>query len=114
MCETIIEQIKKLTEELLYHCNLYYNLDSPIISDAEYDKKYSELEKLEDEANFWFANSPTRKVQGKVLDCFNKITHSKPMLSAAKTKDVNEIKKFIQEIRHARGIERRNHQHLQR
>ena len=95
MYETIIEQIKKLTEELLYHCNLYYNLDSPVISDAEYDKKYSELEKLEDEANFWLANSPTRKVQGKILDGFKKITHSKPMLSAAKTKDVNEIKKFI-------------------
>ena len=95
MCETIIEQIKKLTEELLYHCNLYYNLDSPVISDAEYDKKYSKLKQLEDEANFWLANSPTRKVQGQVLDSFQKVTHSKPMLSAAKTKDINEIKKFL-------------------
>ena len=90
-----ITRIKELTEELLHHCNLYYNLDSPVISDTKYDKKYNELEKLEDEANFWLANSPTRKVQGQVLDCFQKVTHSKPMLSAAKTKDVNEIKKFI-------------------
>ena len=90
-----IALIKELTEELLYHCHLYYDLDSPILSDTEYDKKYNELEKLENEANFWLANSPTRKVQGSVLDCFRKIEHSKPMLSAAKTKDINEIKKFL-------------------
>lgn len=90
-----IDRIKQLTEELLYHCHLYYDLDSPILSDAEYDKKYSELEQLENEANFWLANSPTHNVQGSVLDCFTKVEHSKPMLSAAKTKDINEIKKFL-------------------
>ena len=90
-----IERIKGLTEELIYHCHLYYDLDAPVLSDAEYDKKYNELEQLENEANFWLANSPTRKVQGSVLDCFTKVEHSKPMLSAAKTKDVNEIKKFL-------------------
>ena len=90
-----IEKIKSLTEELLRYCHEYYDLDSPTISDAEYDKKFDELFKLENEANFWLANSPTRKVQGQVLGCFQKVQHSKPMLSAAKTKDVNEIKKFI-------------------
>ena len=90
-----IEQIKELTKELLYHCHLYYDLDKPEISDYAYDKKLDELKKLEDEANFWLANSPTRKVQGQLLEGFNKVTHSKPMLSAAKTKDVDEIKKFI-------------------
>lgn len=90
-----IEEIKTLTNELLYHCHLYYDLDSPVLSDAEYDKKYNELERLENETNFWLANSPTRKVQGSVLDCFTKVEHSKPMLSAAKTKDINDIKKFL-------------------
>ena len=90
-----IDRIKKLTEELLHHSHLYYDLDAPILSDAEYDKKYNELERLENEANFWLVNSPTRKVQGAVLDCFTKVEHSKPMLSAAKTKDINEIKKFL-------------------
>lgn len=90
-----VEIIKELTKELLYHCHLYYDLDRSEISDAEYDKKFDELFKLENEANFWLANSPTRKVQGQILDGFQKITHSKPMLSAAKTKDVNEIKKFL-------------------
>ena len=78
-----IEKIKKLTMELLKYCHEYYDLDCPTISDAEYDKKFNELEQLENEANFWLANSPTRKVQGSVLDGFTKVTHSKPMLSAA-------------------------------
>lgn len=90
-----IERIKELTQELLHHCHLYYDLDAPVLSDSEYDRKYNELEKLENETNFWLANSPTRKVQGSVLDCFTKVEHSKPMLSAAKTKDINEIKKFL-------------------
>ena len=90
-----VDKIKELTTELLEHCNSYYVLDNPTISDAEYDKKYNELEKLENEANFWLTNSPTRKVQGSVLDCFTKVEHTKPMLSAAKTKDINEIKKFV-------------------
>ncbi len=90
-----IEQIKTLTKELLQHCYEYYDLDSPTISDAEYDKKWDALKQLEDKVGFWLTNSPTRKVQGSALDCFTKVTHSKPMLSAAKTKDVNEIKKFV-------------------
>ena len=32
-----VEEIKTLTEELLYHCHLYYDIDNPIISDVEYD-----------------------------------------------------------------------------
>lgn len=91
----MINKIKELTNELLQYCHEYYDLDAPTISDAEYDKKFDTLKQLEDEANFWLANSPTRKVQGNVLEGFTKVTHSKPMLSAAKTKDINEIKKFI-------------------
>ena len=90
-----IKLIKELTAELLHHCHLYYDLDAPEISDTEYDRKYDTLKLLEDQSRFWLANSPTRKVQGQVLDGFQKVTHSKPMLSAAKTKDVDEIKKFL-------------------
>ena len=90
-----IKQIKELTEELWKYCHAYYVLDNPSISDKAYDALLDQLKALEDEANFWLANSPTRQVQGQILDGFRKVTHSKPMLSAAKTKDVNEIKKFV-------------------
>lgn len=92
-----IELIKQKTAELLQYCHEYYTMDSPSISDLEYDRKFDELKQLEDEANFWLANSPTRQVQGQVLDGFAKVAHSKPMLSAAKTKDVDEIKKFVED-----------------
>jgi DNA ligase (NAD+) len=90
-----IERIKELVELLSKASDAYYVNDNPIMSDKEYDKLYDELETLEKEANYILSASVTQKVQGKVLDGFRKITHSKPMLSAAKTKDVNEIKKFI-------------------
>ena len=90
-----IEEIKDLTAELLKYCHEYYDLDTPSISDAAYDKKFDTLKRLEDEAGFYLANSPTRKVQGSILEGFTKVVHSKPMLSAAKTKNIDEIKKFI-------------------
>ena len=90
-----IQEIKKLTEELLYHCHLYYEKDAPIISDAAYDKKFDELFQLENKANFWLANSPTRKVQGEVLPCLEKVHHSIPMLSADKSTDIEDVVKFI-------------------
>ena len=90
-----IDKIKQLTEELLYHCHLYYDLDSPILSDVEYDKKYQALLDLENEENFWLANSPTRKVQGEILPYLMKVRHSVPMLSAAKSTNIEDVRKFI-------------------
>lgn len=90
-----IQRIKELTAELLKYCHEYYDLDSPTISDAEYDKKFDELYALENKSNFWFANSPTRKVQGEVLPYLEKVHHSVPMLSADKSTNIEDVKKFI-------------------
>ena len=90
-----IEKIKSLTTELLKYCHEYYDLDAPTISDAEYDKKFDQLYALENEANFWLVNSPTRKVQGEVLPYLEKVHHSVPMLSADKSTDIEDVKKFI-------------------
>ena len=90
-----IEKIQKMTQELLVYSNEYYNLDNPTISDLEYDEKFDTLRKLEDEVGYFLSNSPTREVQGKVLDGFEKVKHSKPMLSADKTKDCATIAEFL-------------------
>ena len=90
-----IIEIKEFTNQLLQYCHEYYDLDSPTISDIEYDKKFDELKQMEDEANFWLANSPTRRVQGEVLPYLTKVHHSVPMLSADKSTDIEDVKKFI-------------------
>ena len=88
-----VKRIKELTELLQKAAYTYYGLDNPIISDKEYDDLYDELLKLEAECEYVLAGSPTQKVQGYVLDGFSKVEHSKPMLSANKTKDTKEILK---------------------
>ena len=92
-----VKRIKELTELLQKAAYTYYGLDNPIISDKEYDDLYDELLKLEAECEYVLAGSPTQKVQGYVLDGFSKVEHSKPMLSANKTKDTKEIEKFVKD-----------------
>ena len=90
-----IKRVKELNELLHKASYAYYGKDNPIMSDKEYDDLYDELSKLEVETGCVLAGSPTQKVQGYVLDGFKKVEHSKPMLSADKTKEVSEVEKFI-------------------
>ena len=90
-----IERIKELVEILAIAAEAYYVNDKPLMSDKQYDQLYDELELLEKKTGYILSTSVTQKVQGRVLDSFAKVTHSKPMLSAAKTKDIDEIKKFL-------------------
>lgn len=90
-----INRIKELVDVLNKASIAYYRNDNPTMSDKQYDDLYDELESLEKETGVVLAGSPTQKVQGYILDGFQKVQHSKPMLSAAKTKDIGEIKKFL-------------------
>lgn len=90
-----IKRIKELVALLQKASYAYYGLDKPIMSDKEYDDLYDELVSLEKETECVLAGSPTQKVQGYVLDGFKKVEHSKPMLSADKTKEISEVEKFI-------------------
>lgn len=90
-------RLKSLTSELHKASVAYYQNDKPFMSDKDYDDLYDELEVLENKMGISLAGSPTQKVQGYVLDGFRKVTHSKPMLSTAKTKDPEEIKKFLKD-----------------
>ena len=116
-----IDEIKELTKELLQYCHEYYDLDSPTISDAEYDKKFDALKSLEDETGFYLTNSPTRKVQGEVLPYLEKVKHTIPMLSADKSTNIEDVKRFIAgkevivsyKLDGATVVLRWNHHHLE-
>lgn len=90
-------KIKDLTAQLHKASIAYYKYDNPIMSDRQYDELYDELEKLENETGIVMADSPTHYVQGYVLDELKKVRHTKPMLSAKKTKDPKEIIDFLKD-----------------
>lgn len=92
-----INRIKELVDVLHRASIAYYRDDNPIMSDKQYDNLYDELESLENETGVILAGSPTRKVQGYILEGFRKVQHSKPMLSADKTKSIDEIKRFVKD-----------------
>ena len=89
-----IQKMKELIDKLSQASRAYYDEDKPIMSDKQYDALYDELAALENSTGIIMAGSPTQKVQGSVSEAFEKVRHSEPMLSAQKTKDVNEVVSF--------------------
>ena len=79
------ERISKLREELRTHNHSYYVLDTPTISDFEFDQKLKELQQLETEhPEFFDANSPTIRVGGAITKNFDTIVHDNRMYSLDK------------------------------
>ena len=89
-----LSKIKELVEKLNYYTKLYDEGRSEI-SDKEWDDMYFELQKIERESGIYLEDSPTQKVNFQVVNKLNKIEHNHPMLSLDKTKDINEVQKFI-------------------
>ena len=92
-----LERMRELIAQLKLEDEAYYVEDNPRISDKQYDALFDELAALERETGIIYAGSPTQKVQGKVLDSLQSVHHTKPMLSADKTKSIQEVKKFARE-----------------
>lgn len=88
------ERIKELVDKLNYYTKLY-DEGHPAISDKEWDDMYFELVELEGASGIYLADSPTQKIDYKVVNELPKVTHNHPMLSLAKTKDMREIYNFL-------------------
>lgn len=72
----------ELLELLAHHAHLYYVQDTPELPDAEYDRLYQELERLEQQHPDWVQpDSPTQRIVGAVLPGFQSVRHAVPMLS---------------------------------
>lgn len=97
MSDTKKKQIRLLTLELNRASNEYYNNNKSIMSDKEWDEKFSLLKQLEEEENFQLVNSPIANVGYIVKSELQTVKHTHPMLSLDKTKSVEELKKFTQD-----------------
>ena len=62
-----MNEMKELISKLRKADHAYYDLDEPIMSDREYNQLYEKLEQMEKETGIIMSDSPTQKVQGKVL-----------------------------------------------
>ncbi len=94
-----LEYIKSLIKELNMACHNYYILDNPTISDAEYDKKFRELQQLEKEENYVCPNSPTNRVGSVLSNDFHKVSHGKPMLSLTNAMNKDEMNDFHRKVK---------------
>lgn len=93
-------RIQELRKQLEYHSNRYYDMDSPEISDHEYDSMMQELKLLEKEyPDFVTADSPTQKVGGTAKrEAGVLVRHNVPMLSLQDVFSKEEVEAFVEEM----------------
>ncbi len=104
MTDAAAKQIEKLREELRRHEHLYYVLDSPEVSDAEYDALMNQLKRLEAEhPDLITPDSPTQRVGGKPAEGFQKAQHSRPMLSLDNAYTIDELRDWDRRVRELAG-----------
>lgn len=84
------EELEALKKQIEYHNNRYYNLDSPEISDYDYDMLYARLKTLEKELGVQ-ASSPTQKIGGVASSSFEPVEHLTPMLSLDNSYNAQDI-----------------------
>ena len=97
-------KIEKLRDEIRHHEYLYYVLDAPKISDAEYDALMNELKRLEAaHPELLTPDSPTQRVGGKPAEGFRKAPHSRPMLSLDNAYSAEELADWDRRVRELAG-----------
>jgi len=99
---TPAQQIEALREDLRHHEHLYYVLDAPELTDAEYDARMNRLKALEAEhPELVTPDSPTQRVGGKPREGFVKTPHSRPMLSLDNAYNEAELRAWDQRVHDA-------------
>lgn len=90
------KRVEELVNLLNHYRDEYYNNSNSEISDLEYDNLFDELERLENETGFILINSPTQTVGATSVSVLEKVKHNHPMLSLAKTKNIEDIYKYFE------------------
>ena len=98
------KKIESLREKIRHHEYLYYVLDHPEISDAEFDQLMQQLKNLEAEhPGLVTPDSPTQRVGGKPREGFVKVPHSSPMLSLDNTYNEEELRAWERRVHELSG-----------
>jgi len=93
----ILKRIEQLREEINYHNYLYYVLDQPVITDADYDALMRELKEIEDKyPETVTPDSPTQRIGAPPSEKFASVSHSIPMLSLDDDFSQEEVLEFDQ------------------
>lgn len=95
MKEEKIVRLKELIEKANYYCDMYYNHDTSVISDQEYDALFDEIAQLEKETGVILKNSPTQTVGYKTVSELEKYVHETPLLSLGKAKLISDLVSFM-------------------
>jgi DNA ligase (NAD+) len=92
-------RIRALSEDLARHARLYYHEDAPEISDAEYDRRFQELQALEAEfPELALPDSPTRRVGVPPAAGFAPVRHAVPMLSLDNAMDEAQMRAWVERV----------------
>lgn len=97
--EDIKKRIREIVDTLNKYSYYYHVLDSPIVSDADYDKLYYHLVDLEKQTGIIFEDSPTQRVGDVVLSGFKKQKHLVPLFSLDKSQNFEELDDWINKIK---------------
>ncbi len=88
-----------LKKKIIAHNTNYYDNDSPVISDEEYDLLFEQLKHIEKEYPEWVTkDSPTQNVGGNVKSGFNSVKHLSKMLSIDNANNAKEFKDFDKRV----------------
>lgn len=95
-----LAEAERLRKELRHHEYLYYVMDAPAITDAEYDRLMIRLREIEAEyPEDVPADSPTQRVGGKVNPEFTEVKHLTPLLSLGNAFSADELRAFDERVR---------------
>ncbi len=98
--ENVEQEAEQLREELRHHEYLYYVLDAPVLTDAQYDGLMNRLKAIEiDHPALLTPDSPTQRVGGKPADGFQKVPHSRPMLSLDNAYNEEDLRAWDARVR---------------
>jgi len=99
-------RLKELRDLINYHNYRYYVLDSPEITDAEFDRLFQELLAIEERfPELVTPDSPSQKVGAPPLKEFPEVIHKVPMLSLSNAFDEEDLKEFDRRVKRESGLE---------